>query len=158
MRVMNQAPTKPNAATRSRRARWLGVVMVAVLPLAACTGKAANREHDANAAKVEKIDGSELSRVTLTAAAAKRLDLALATVKAAPVGTEIPYAAVLYDPDGHTWTFAKVKGLTFERKAITVKKITGDVALLESGPPVGTVVVTQGTNELYGAEIGVGDE
>ena len=158
MSFMNQAHAKSNAARWSRRACWVGALMIATVPLAGCSDKAADGEQDGNAATIERIDGSELSRVTLTAAAAKRLDLAVATVKAASVGTEIPYAAVLYDPDGHTWTFTKVKGLTFERKAITVNKITGDVALLESGPPVGTVVVTQGTNELYGAEIGVGDE
>ena len=141
-----------------RRARSLGIVALAVLSLTACRNGAAESEHDANAAKVEAIDGSELSRVTLTAAAADRLDLATATVTTGAGSDELPYAAVLYDPEGHTWTFVKVKDLTFERRAITVETINGEVASITSGPPAGTVVVTRGATELYGAEIGVGDE
>jgi hypothetical protein len=42
------------------------------------------------------------------------------------------------------------------RSAIDVASIEGDRALLTSGPPVGTTVVTVGVAELYGAETGVG--
>ena len=161
MSTVKITTTSSAGTTRAarHRVRWIGLLMLAAAPLASCSDKSVQSEHDANAARIEQIDGSELSRVTLTAAAAKRLDLSTAKVAAgSATGTEIPYAAVLYDPDGHTWTFTKVKGLTFERKAITVDDITGDVASLSSGPTVGTEVVTRGATELYGAEIGVGDE
>ena len=75
-----------------------------------------------------------------------------------PSGLQIPYGAVLYDPDGKTWAFVNVKGLSFERKSITVANIVGEVASLTQGPAVGAKVVTLGAAQLYGAEIGVGDE
>ena len=71
--------------------------------------------------------------------------------------TEIPYSAVLYDPDGTTWVFAQ----TAEHvppTPITVDHIDGEVAHLSAGPDGRTTVVTVGATELYGAEIGVGDE
>ena len=39
---------------------------------------------------------------------------------------------------------------------VTVEEIEGDVAHISAGPPTGTLVVTTGAAELYGAEIGVG--
>ena len=141
-----------------RRLAWLAAMAIAVTPLASCSSSGGDDAAEP-AAKVEAIPGSELRQVTLTALAAKRLDLHTEKAKAgtgSPI--EIPYGAVLYDPDGKTWTFTKVKGLTFRRRAIVVASITGDTALLTSGPPVGTEVVTLGANELFGAEIGVGDE
>jgi hypothetical protein len=43
--------------------------------------------------------------------------------------------------------------LTFERQRIGVERVTGDLAVLSEGPPVGTSVVTVGAALLYGAEI-----
>ena len=145
-----------------RRLAWLAAMAIAVTPLASCSSSGGDDAAEP-AAKVEAIPGSELRQVTLTALAAKRLDLHteyLPVQRKPEPGSpiEIPYGAVLYDPDGKTWTFTKVKGLTFRRRAIVVASITGDTALLTSGPPVGTEVVTLGANELFGAEIGVGDE
>ena len=45
-------------------------------------------------------------------------------------GTRIPYAAVLYDPNGDTWAFVNRKPLTYVRESITVDRIDGDVAFL----------------------------
>jgi hypothetical protein len=45
--------------------------------------------------------------------------------------------------------------VTFIREAVTILRIDGDVAVLQSGPPVGTSVVTVGTAELLGTERGV---
>ena len=104
--------------------------------------------------------GTELGRVTLTSDAARRLDIQMEPVVAngGGEGTRIPYGAVLYDPEGNTWAFVNVNALTFLRAPINVDHIDGDVAFLSDGPPVGTQVVKVGAAELYGAEIGVGDE
>ena len=44
----------------------------------------------------------------------------------------------------------------FQADGTTVETIEGDVAHISAGPATGTLVVTTGAAELYGAEIGVG--
>ena len=136
------------------------LAVIAGLALGACADTAAQEEGESGAATVTEIDGSEVSRVTLTKDAAKRLDIQTAAVSAAKPGkgTRIPYAAVLYDPNGDTWAFVNRKPLTYVRESITVDRIDGDVAFLTDGPTAGTKVVRVGASELYGSEIGVGDE
>jgi hypothetical protein len=68
----------------------------------------------------------------------------------------IPYAAVIYDPTGATWTYTTQKPLTYIRHSITVDYIDGEHAILLEGPDAGTLVVTAGAAELYGEEFGVG--
>jgi hypothetical protein len=142
---------------------WAAVLLiVAVLPLTACQGS----EEDAAAsgeepATVEALEGTDdLHRITLTARAAERLDVQTVTVRAEGEGarqrTVIPYSAVLYEPDGDTWTYTSPESLTFVRAPIVVETIDGDRAVLSEGPPVGTEVVTVGVAELFGAENGVG--
>ncbi len=136
--------------------RWLIALLFVALP--ACADKSGSEE-DAGRATVTPVEGTDLSSVTLTDQAAKRIGIELATVQpGAGSQTKIPYAAVLYDPEGGTWTFTASDKLTFVRAPITVDRIEGDVTYLTDGPAIGTEIVTVGATELYGAEIGVGDE
>lgn len=64
----------------------------------------------------------------------------------------IPYAAVLYDPHGNTWTYTNPEPLIFVRHRIDVEFIEGDRAVLREGPARGTSVVTAGGAELFGVE------
>ena len=64
----------------------------------------------------------------------------------------IPYAAVLYDPHGNTWTYTNPEPLVFVRHRIDVEFIEGDRAVLREGPAIGTTVVTAGAAELFGVE------
>lgn len=64
----------------------------------------------------------------------------------------IPYAAVLYDPRGNTWTYTNPEPLVFVRHSIDVEFIEGDRAVLREGPPIGATVVTAGAAELFGVE------
>jgi hypothetical protein len=118
---------------------------------------AEEEEGENGAATVEHLDGPEPARVTLTEDAAKRLDIQTAAIRDAEVnGTQqrvIPYAAILYDTQGDTWTYANPEPLTFVRSPIVVDRIEGDLAVLSDGPPSGTAVVTVGAAELYGSEI-----
>ena len=173
----------------AKRGLWTASLMVISVSLVACSDDVIGPS-GGDAATVKAVAGSPLKAVTLTADAAKRIDLKLVSVteaalsktkaaasgsdttvplsgsevpSSAPVttiagGTEIPYSAVLYDPNGHTFAYTKVGELTFLRKAIAIATIKGEVASLTDGPPVGTEVVTVGATELYGVEIGVGDE
>ena len=43
--------------------------------------------------------------------------------------------------------------LAFRRERVTVERVSGDLALLTSGPEVGTPVATVGVSLLYGVEI-----
>ena len=68
----------------------------------------------------------------------------------------IPYSAVLYDAEGHSWVYTNPEPLVFIRQPIQIDTIVGDEAILADGPPVGTAVVTVGGAELFGTEFGVG--
>jgi len=129
---------------------------IACLPLLACGRPSVSEEAGSRAVKVEHIEGSDLSRVTVTELAAKRLDIQTAVVRTVLVrGTlrkVIPYAAILYDTEGRTWAYTMAAPLTFVRSPVSVDYIEGDVAVLTEGPAVGVAVVTVGAAELYGSE------
>jgi hypothetical protein len=105
---------------------------------------------------MEEDESSGLKTLTLSEKAAQRLGVETAEVGAAGSGTSIPYAAIVYDAQGKTWTYVNEQPLVYKRAEITVDDISGDTARLSAGPPAGTQVVTTGAAELYGAEIGVG--
>ena len=109
-------------------------------------------------AAVTSITGSEVKRVTLTLDAEERIGLTLTPVTTKTELSSVPYGALLYDPSGKTWIFVQVANHAFERRSVDVSSIVGDVVSLRSGPRPGTLVVSVGATELYGAEIGVGDE
>lgn len=136
---------------------WKAVVLlIAAMQLAACGQAPAIPANENGPAKVEAIKGTDFYRITLTAQAAKRLDLQTASIRDSQVnGAQrkvIPYAAILYDAHGNTWTYTSAESLTFVRSPITVDFILGDQVILSAGPPSGTVVVTVGAEELYGSE------
>jgi hypothetical protein len=70
----------------------------------------------------------------------------------------MPYAAVLYDKQGKTFTYTSPKPLVFVRHSITVDHIKGNDAFLSNGPPPGTAVVTVGSQELFGVEYEVEED
>src|SRR5947199_4053011 len=138
-------------------------LLFACLQFAACThASQAATEEEPVSAKVEHLEGAEPARVTLTKDAARRLDIQTATVRVMVVDRVrrevIPYAAVLYDPEGETWTYTNPEPLTFVRAPIDVVHIVGSRAVLSKGPLPGTKVVTVGAAELLGAEYEVGEE
>ena len=150
--------------------RWktvAGLLLVAALALgvSACTRAEASGGREVGSAeptvRLEPVAGSEVSRVILSQRAAERLGIK--TVPAfehrtgARTNIVIPYAALLYDENGRTWTFTNPAPGTFVRQPVTVDRIFGDLALLSDGPPEGVMVVTVGAAELLGAELGVGE-
>jgi hypothetical protein len=129
---------------------FLFVLMTAALLLSACGPRPADSEAlgEEGPAKVEHLKGTNPTRVTLTEAAAKRLDIHTEPVR----GNAIPYAAVLYDTEGQTWVYTNPAPLVFVRSPVIVDHIEGDQAFLSKGLPSGNVVVTTGAEELYGSE------
>ncbi|HZA86365.1 MAG TPA: hypothetical protein VE466_05760 [Acidimicrobiales bacterium] len=143
----------------SARERWLITLLaLAALAPAACSESAGGGASGGDAAAtIQEVDGTDLVRVTLAPGAAERLGLEMGVVRQVPDGgTAVPYAAVVYDPNGDTWVYTSPKDRTFVREPITVTSISGEEAFLSSGPEIGTEVVTVGTAELYGAEQEIG--
>jgi ABC-type oligopeptide transport system substrate-binding subunit len=141
------------------RERWLSILLaLAALALVGCSESASGDASAGDAAAtIQQVDGTDLVRVTLAPGAAERLGLEMGVVRAVPGGgTAVPYAAVVYDPNGKTWVYTSPKDRTFVREPISVTTISGDEAFLSSGPALGTEVVTVGTAELYGAEQEIG--
>ena len=139
------------------RIRWI-VAIAAVLPLllTACGGSSSSEEEASGPATVELIEGTDLSRITLTARAAERLDIQTAAVQGSGAAKVIPYSAVLYSPTGETWAYVSSEPMTFMRYAIVVDRIDGNKAYLSKGPAAGAKVATVGVAELFGAESGLG--
>jgi hypothetical protein len=146
-----------------RSKRWLAAagLLVVGLQLSACTqGSAEGESAKIEPAKVEHVEGSDVSRLTLTAKAAERLGIQTTAVRATKVAgksrTVIPYGAVLYDANGDTWVYVARESRSYVRERIKVQYIQGGQAVLTDGPAPGTAVVTVGAAELYGTEFGVG--
>ena len=137
-----------------RRANGVIILGLVALGLAvsACGGSSESPAPPAPA-KITKLAGGR-DQITLTADAAKRIDVRTAAVESDGGNTVIPYAAVLYDPDGAAWTYTNPKPLVFVRADITVDRIDGERAILAKGPAPGTAVVTVGATELWGVEYG----
>src|SRR5258705_7727898 len=116
--------------------RWmLGILLLACLPLSACKhAEEAVAAEESGPAKIEHLDGAEPTRVTLTEEAAKRLDLQTAAVHDMDIrGAKrnvIPYAAILYDTEGNTWTYTSPEPLVFVRHRIKVDFIDGEMAVM----------------------------
>jgi hypothetical protein len=146
---------------RSRRLLTAAGLLVVGLQLSACTQEAAEADSGlAEPAKVEQVEGSEVSRLTLTTKAAERLGIQTKPVLTGTVAgrqrSVIPYGAILYDANGDTWVYVTSEPLTYVRERVSVAFIEGDQAVLDDGPPEGSAVVTVGAAELYGTETGVG--
>lgn len=143
--------------------RWVVIALAAGLALSACSKSSETDEGKAEPAAVESVDGSDAKRVVLTPEAFERVGIETVAVQdAPPVAGQppkkiIPYAAVLYDENGRTWTYVSPEPRTFLRAPITVEWIGGPSAVLTDGPAAGTAVVTVGGAELLGAESGVGE-
>jgi hypothetical protein len=139
---------------------FLAVLALAVLPLTGCAQVALAQPKTAPVV-IHAID-ENISSVTLTAKAAERLGIATDTVREQAVDGQqrkvVPYASVLYDPDGKTWAYTSPEPLVFVRQALVIDRIQGDLAILADGPPVGTAVAIRGVAELHGSEYGVGGD
>src|SRR5512134_1078120 len=134
--------------------RWLAAALsVGCMQLAACGRATHSAQHDAPA-KVDKLDGSEVSRVTLAAKAVERLDLRTVEVREQKVSRSatprrvVPYSSLIYDAQGATWVYTCPQPMTFVRQKVEVDYIEAQTAVLSDGPAVGTLVASVGVAEL----------
>lgn len=138
---------------------WLAsglVLVVGALSFAGCTEVESESATGYEPSKLEPVEGNgDLQRVTFTAEGAKRIGLRTATVRRSAKHTLVPYAALLYDPEGKTYVYTSPRSLEFLRAEVQVRSIAGDRVILSDGPPVGTEIVTVGATEVYGTELEV---
>ncbi|MEZ4862297.1 MAG: hypothetical protein R3C14_13360 [Caldilineaceae bacterium] len=131
-------------------------LLLVTLQLAGCgRGIEAGGEEDSPAAVEHFESGPIASRIVLTEDAAQRIDVQTVAVQDAsdaPGEKVIPYAAVLYDVDGATWTYTNPAPFTYERTAISVEDVKDDMAIVSDGLTAGASVVTVGAAELFGSE------
>jgi membrane fusion protein, heavy metal efflux system len=66
----------------------------------------------------------------------------------------VPWSAVMLDINGGTWVYANTAEHTYVRHRVQVRYVVDDLAVLETGPAVGTKIVTAGAVELFGTEMG----
>lgn len=140
-------------------------VLIGVGAVSGCAQAVADEQDgsaNGNAAKVERVAGSDVPRIELSDAASKRLGLTTGVVSQQPSGAieqlEIPFSAVVYDPNGKPFAYTVVRPGVYTRVPLVVDDVRDDVALLDDGPAPGARVVTTGAQELWGAETGVGGE
>lgn len=97
--------------------------------------------------------------VTLSEAAERRLGIQTAPVSAVAGGRlTVPYAAVVYQPDGSAWAYVQISPRHFQRQPLVILGISGNTVTLGSGPPAAKAVVVQGAAELVGVETGIDGE
>lgn len=68
----------------------------------------------------------------------------------------IPFNAVLHDIHGGQWVYEQTAKHAYTRRRIQVLRVAGAEAVLASGPPVGSKIVTDGSAELFGTEFMTG--
>jgi hypothetical protein len=135
----------------------VAAVAAAAVALSACGGSSSG-ESGGEPATVAPIKGTGLNQVTLSQQAARRLGIRTSAVRRLGAQTAVPYGAVLYNADGSTFTYTSPKPRVYVRAPISVERIAGKQAILSHGPPVGTAVVTVGSQELYGSEYEVEED
>jgi hypothetical protein len=144
-----------------RRFSGLAALLVpAGLALSGCAAGAAQGQGPAveSPAVVQEASDGGPGVITLSEAALDRLAIKTAPVAESDGGLSIPYAAVVYEPDGTSWAYVETAPRTYQRQAIEIGGVSGDEVTLTSGPPADTPVVVQGAAELVGVETGIDGE
>jgi multidrug efflux pump subunit AcrA (membrane-fusion protein) len=132
------------------------VLATAALPVAGCTEVETETATGYEPSTLEPVKGNDdLQRVTFTEEGARRVDLQTAAVRRSGKRKVVPYAALIYDPEGKTYVYTSPKPLEYLREEVKVDRIEGDRVLVSRGPPAGTEVVTVGAAEVYGTELEV---
>lgn len=143
---------------RARQAVTSVLAVLAASGLAACAGSPPATGTTAPA-RIVRTGHSAIPSVVLTPLGARRIGIQ--TVPAAAARrrgslTIVPYAALLYEPDGRTAVYVATGPLTYTRRYVAVRTITGSSVLVSSGLRPGASVVTVGAEELLGVQNGVG--
>ena len=144
----------------ARAREWtMAALTVAVIAATGCGGSG-HQSSGPSPVRLLHVAGTPFPRVELSADAAARIGVrtAVAGTRSGPGGARmvvVPYAAVLYDPNGAPSVYTSPAPRTYDRRPVRIDRIAGNVAILRQGPAAGTAVVVVGADELFGAETGV---
>lgn len=135
--------------------------LLGVLALSGCAEVSEAKHTTVEPYSKEETAVAGLYRVKLAQSAVKRLDVKTAVVtqaraKSGALLKVIPYAAIVYDLNGDTWTYTNPESLLYVREVVRVDYIDGAQAFLLAGPRLGMSVVITGAAQLYGIEFGLG--
>jgi hypothetical protein len=156
--ALDVVPGPSAASGRAWPRTFAAGLVVCALSLTACGEVESGTSEAYHPATVTSADPTSIPTVQLTDEAAKRIDLAFATVKREDGDLVVDYEALIYDKKGQSWLY-EVKGpLTFARTKVTTGPIDDDEVTLLKGPPAGTKVVARGVTQVYGAELGMEGE
>lgn len=148
------------------RARPPAAAVAGLALLAAAAAGCASSSSSASqppTATMERIGNAAVESVVLTPLGAARIGVQTAAATAGPAARHgradvaVPYAALLYEPDGATAVYVNTGHLVYTRYLVTVDNISGATVYLRAGVlPAGARVVTVGAEELLGVQNGVG--
>jgi hypothetical protein len=149
----------PRGGTRPAPAAALTAVAATVAAvLGGCTTSTSTAPPPPTS-RLVRVPGSSEPSIVLTQLGAERIGLQTAPVTGASGGqATLPYAALLYEPNGQAAVYVATGRLTFTRAFVTVDAITGNDVIVKSGVTAGQRVATDGAEELLGIQNGVGEE
>lgn len=137
----------------SDTAAWFSSVRVVLAlgaaALAGCTEVESESETGYEPSKLRK------THVEFTPEGAKRTGLRTEAAERTGRRVSVPYAALLYDPEGKTYVYTSPKELHYVKAEVRVARVESGRVVLARGPPAGTRVVTTGAAEVYGTELEV---
>jgi hypothetical protein len=144
-RWADPAPAEERRFSHSARL----AIALGVVALSGCSEVEAESETGYEPSKLAE------SYIEFTPEGAKRTGLRTRAVARSGRRVSVPYAALLYDPEGRTYVYTSPEELRYVKKQVRVHRIGGDRVVLSRGPPAGTQVVTVGAVEVYGTELEV---
>lgn len=143
---------------RQLRAACAGLVLIAsVVSLSACGEASSGYDYETashhDPAELEPIKGTDVNRVIVDPEGVERAGIQTAPIRQnGQEGTVMPHSAVIFDAEGHTYTYTSPEPRTYVRQKIVIDHVDGDNVMLSDGPPAGTEVVTVGAAFVYGTE------
>jgi hypothetical protein len=157
---MSPLPSNPKRRRQLRTACAGLLLITAGVSLSSCSeapssGYSSETASHHEPAKLEPIKGTDFKRVIFSAKGAKRVGLQTAQVRGDGQRKVMPYAALIYDPEGNTFAYTSPEPLVYVRERVKVDYVAGDRVVLTEGPSVGTEIVTVGAAEVYGTEFEV---
>jgi ketopantoate reductase len=132
------------------------VALAATVSMAGCAEIEVPLAEPYEPAHLESTGPNQPKRVILTEEAERRIQLQTTLVKTHGADVSVDQTALIYDQKGKLWVFTVIEPLTYMRAAVSIKEVNEkNLAVLSSGPPAGTEVVTVGAIELWGTELEV---
>ena len=139
-----------------RAAAALAVAAVSTAGLAGCARPGPDEARQVPPARM--VQTGKTRSVLLTPLGARRIGIRTVPSAAKAHWVVVPFAALLYEPDGRTAVYVKTAPLTFTRHFVTVADISSGQVFVSHGLESGQPVVTLGAEELLGVQNGVGVE